>query len=331
MQWPTLEELDAAASIVYEYMQPTPQYAWAQLEQLFGMPVWVKHENVSPLGAFKMRGGLVYVRRLVAQQGPVKLVSATRGNHGQSIAFAGRANRVPVTIVVPKGNSMAKNTAMQALGADLRIGGDDFQAAREFAANLAREEGGVMVPSFHPDLVMGVASYALELLRAVPDLKRIYVPIGMGSGAAGVVYAKHALQHPVEIIGVTSAHAPAYARAFETGDCTPMAVSTWLADGLACRSPDPQAVEVIRAGVSRIVEVSDDEVVKAIRLLADTTHHMAEGAGAAAMAAALQDKDAGRLCEGPMAVVMSGGNIDTPVLKDIFSQTPCTHEALAAL
>lgn len=313
MQWPTLAQLEVAASIVYESMPATPQYTWQQLSQLFGRTVWVKHENVTPLGAFKMRGGLVYVKNLAEQQSTARLVSATRGNHGQSIAFAAAKYGLPVTIVVPEGNSESKNRAMRALGADLRVIGADFQAAREAAAHIAQTEGGVLVPSFHPDLVMGVASYALELMRAAPDLARIYVPIGMGSGAAGVCYAKAALGHKVDIVGVTSAHAPAYARAFETGDCIPMEVTTQLADGLACRSPDANAIAVLRKGLSRVVEVTDDEVKMAIRTLAETTHHLAEGAGAASMAAAMQDLQANRLDGvGPIAILMTGAILIYP-------------------
>jgi threonine dehydratase len=312
---PTLEQLERAASIVYDAMRPTPQYAWPLLREHTGCEVWVKHENHAPIGAFKVRGGLNYFHQLAqSEQPPRSVISATRGNHGQSVAFAARRQAMSVTIVVPHGNSREKNAAMRALGAELIEHGHDFQSAREHAVRLARERALHMVPSFHPLLVQGVASYSLELLRAVPDLDVVYVPIGLGSGICGMLAAREALRRKTEIVGVVSEQAPAYALSFEQSKAVEHAVTTRIADGMACRTPEPEALEQIWRGVARVVRVSDEEVEQAMGLMFTATHNVAEGAGAAGLAAIL--KECGRLGGRKAACVMSGGNVD----RDVFAR-----------
>jgi threonine dehydratase len=319
-----LADLQAAARTVHAAMPPTPQYRWPLLEAALGAragdgtETWVKHENHTPVGAFKLRGGLVYFDRLMRRgPKPAGVVSATRGNHGQSIASAARAHGVPALIVVPLGNSREKNAAMRALGAELVEHGDDFQAAREHAGTLAQSRGWQMVPSFHADLVAGVASYALELFGAQPELQTVYVPIGLGSGACGVIAARDALGLPCEVVGVVSTGAPAYALSLAQGRAVSHAVTTVLADGMACRVPDEKALAVIRREVEDVVAVTDDQVAAAMRALFADTHNVAEGAGAAALAAALlqRDKWVGR-CIG---LPLTGGNVDSSVFAQVLS------------
>lgn len=309
------EELERALATVRAAMAPTPQLAWPLLAQRLGAEVWVKHENHTPTGAFKVRGGLVYAERCRCQRPSVRgLISATRGNHGQSLAYAGRRHGLAVTILVPRGNSVEKNAAMWALGAELVEHGDDFQAAREEAERRAAAgEGLELVPPFHRDLVLGVATYALELLTAVPDLGVLYVPIGMGSGICGCVRVRDLLGLETEIVGVQSTEAPAYALSFAAGRVVTTATSETLADGMATRAPDPEALAVIRAGVARIVQVTDAEVAAAIRAYWTDTHNLAEGAGAAPLAAALKERD--RLRGRKVGLVLCGGNIDLDLFR----------------
>jgi len=310
-----LTRLEQAAAIVYQTMPPTPQYRWPLLEQALGARAWVKHENHTPVGAFKVRGGLVYFSELArASERPRGVVSATRGNHGQSVGFAARAAGLPATIVVPHGNSMEKNAAMRALGVELIEHGHDFQAAREHAQRLADERGLLMVPSFHRVLIEGVASYSLELLRAVPDLDIAYVPIGLGSGICGMIAARDALGLRTQLVGVVSEQAPAYALSFEAGRVIEHPVSTHIADGMACRVPEPEALEWLRSGCERVVQVSDASVEQAMRLMFTATHNVAEGAGAAALAAAMQER--GHIAGRKVALVLSGGNVD----RDVFAR-----------
>ena len=315
----TLAELRAAAAIVHAHVAPTPQHEWPLLRERCGMQLWVKHENHTPVGAFKLRGGLVYLERLVAGgPRPRGVASATRGNHGQSIALAAGQHGLPVTIVVPHGNSREKNAAMRALGATLIEHGDDFQAAREHAQALAEQHGWHMVPSFHADLVAGVASYALELFDALPKLDAVLVPIGLGSGACGLIAARDALQLDTEIIGVVSDGAPAYALSLEAGRVIAHEVTTQLADGMACRLPEAAALQVLQRGLSQVVQVSDAEIAAAMRLLFECTHQVAEGAGAAALAAAHKLP---RLHGRRVALVLSGGNVDRDVYARILQES----------
>ncbi len=307
---PTLAGIEAAARLVHAQFAPTPQYRWALLEQRLGTECWLKHENHNPVGAFKIRGGLTYFDQL-ARRGalPREVVSATRGNHGQSIAWAARAHGVACTIVVPLGNSVEKNAAMRALGAQLVEHGEDFQAAREHALRLSQERGAHMVPSYHPDLVCGVATYWWELLRAAPHLGAVYVPIGLGSGACAAIAARQALGHGARIVGVVSRHATTYADSLAAGRVVASPVSTVLADGMAVRVADPQALAVLAQHLDHIVQVSDDEIAAAMRALFADTHNVAEGAGAAALAGALQER--AQLAGQAVGLALTGGNVDT--------------------
>ena len=309
-----LEQLERAHEIVAAAMPPTPTHAWPLLSQRLRADVVVKHENHTPAGAFKVRGGLVYVDSLTRAQPDTRgLITATRGNHGQSVAFAGRRHGLPVTIYVPRGNSVEKNRAMAAFGADLIEHGADFQEAREEAVRHAARDGLQMVPSFHPDIVCGVATYALELFRSQPDLDILYVPIGQGSGICGCILARDLLGLTTEIVGVQSSAAPSYALSFAAGTVVNTNSADTRADGLATRSPDADALAIIRKGASRIVQISDDEIAAAIRIYWTDTHNLAEGAGAAPLAAALQEK--ARLHGKRVGLVLSGGNIDFDLFR----------------
>jgi threonine dehydratase len=300
-------------------MPPTPQYAWPLLARRTGCETWVKHENHTPIGAFKVRGGLVYMDRLARQPGGriAGVVSATRGNHGQSIAVGAARAGLPATIVVPHGNSVEKNAAMRAFGAELVEAGHDFDAARDAAQQLANDRGLVMVPSFHRDLVAGVASYALELFRAAPPLDTVYVPIGLGSGICGVIAVRDALSPSTRVVGVVSTGAPAYALSFAAGRVVATNSVDTMADGMAVRGPDAEALSVVLRGADRIVSVSDDEIEAAMRAYFEDTHQVAEGAGAAALAALLQERE--RLAGRRVGLVLSGGNIDRPVYRRVLA------------
>lgn len=316
---PTRDELDAAAALIHQHFPPTPQYRWPLLEVRLGTRCWVKHENHTPVGAFKVRGGLVYLDWLQRTQPEITgVVTATRGNHGQSIGYAAQRTGVRACVVVPHGNSIEKNAAMRALGVELIEEGADFQDSVEVADRIAVERGWHRLPSFDTRLVSGVGTYAMELLRAAPDVKTVYVPIGLGSGACGVIAARDALRHQAEVVGVVSTEAPAYARSIERGEAVSVAASTRIADGMACRTPVPAALDVLRAGLARVVLVSDDEVEQAMRHLFSDTHNAAEGAGAAALAAALQERGALR---DEIAVILCGGNVDS----DSFQRVLAAH------
>jgi threonine dehydratase len=316
MQTPSLAEMRAAAELVHTHMPPTPQIAWPLLEQRLGVKVVVKHENHTPTGAFKVRGGFVYMERYAREERartagantPRGVVSATRGNHGQSIALAGRTFGIQVTIVVPHGNSREKNAAMKAFGAELIEAGEDFDAARNVAQMMAQERGLSMIPSFHPDLVKGVGSYALELFDAFPNLDTVYCPIGLGSGICGIISARDALGLKTEVVAVVSDMADAAATSIETGVIHTTDSSRTFADGMATRVPNPDAFSIYAKGVSRVIRVSDDEIAEAIRIYHEDTHNMAEGAGAAPLAALIKEKDRqqGKTC----GVILCGGNID---------------------
>lgn len=317
----SLGDLESAARIVYAAMSPTSQQRWPLLDERCEAAVWVKHENHTPVGAFKVRGGLVYFDHLRRTQPGVKgVVAATRGNHGQSIGFAAARHGIPAAVVVPRGNSTTKNAAMRALGAELIEQGHDFQASLEASAGIAAERGWHQVPSFHQLLVNGVASYSLELLRAAPDLEVLYVPIGLGSGICGAIAARDALGSTTRIVGVVSAAAPAYARSFALGRPVSHDVSTRIADGMACRTPVADALTTIRAGVERIVEVTDDEIERAMRILFTDTHNVVEGAGAAGLAALLQEREHVRIRTA--GIVLTGANVDPQPFARILAE-PC--------
>ncbi len=310
-----IQQLERAAAVVYETFSPTSQQRWPLLDARCGTAVWVKHENHTPVGAFKVRGGLVYFAGLARQETSIKgVVAATRGNHGQSVAFAARRHGIPVAVVVPHGNSAGKNRAMQALGAEMIEHGHDFQAALEASFEIARERGWHHMPSFDERLVLGVGTYSLELLRAAPDIDALYVPIGLGSGICGAIAARDALGLRTKIVAVVASAAPAYARSLESGRIVSQDVTTRIADGMACRTPSEEALAIIRKGIERVVEVSDDEIESAMRALYDDTHNVAEGAGAAGLAALLKDRDRSR--DRPAAIVITGGNVD----RDVFAR-----------
>jgi threonine dehydratase len=318
----SLSDLEAAAALVRAVVPETPQYAWPLLGQRTGAEVWVKHENHTPIGAFKLRGGIVYLDWLVRSgRKAAGVITATRGNHGQSIALAGRRAGLAVTIVIPRGNSAEKNAAMAAFGAELIVHGRDFDEAKRHAAQLAEDRNLHYVPSFDPLLVKGVATYALELFRAAPDLHTLYVPIGMGSGICGAIAVRDLLGLETEIVGVVAAAAPAVALSFEAGRPVPTNSAATFADGLACREPDPDALAIIGKGAARIVRVEEAEIAEAMRLFWAATHNVAEGAGAAPLAALLEERD--RLRGKRVGLVCSGGNIDSDVLRAVLEgRTP---------
>ncbi len=310
----SLPELEAALRLVHESFPGTPQYPWPLLASRTGAEVWVKHENHTPTGAFKLRGGLVYAERLKRERpGVAGIVSATRGNHGQSLAWAGRRYGVSVTIVVPCGNSTEKNAAMRAFGARLVEHGADFEAARDEAVRLADAEGLEFAPSFAPDLVKGVATNSLELFRGAPPLDALYVPIGLGSGICAAIRARDLLGLQTEIIGVQSVGADCYARSLAAGHVVGLNRADTLADGIAVRLPDATAFGQIQAGAARIVSVSDAEIADAVRAYWTDTHNLAEGAGAAPLAALLQERE--RMRGKRVGLVLSGGNIDLALFR----------------
>jgi len=306
-------DLAAARALVGQHLAPTPALRWPLLEQATGVATWVKHENHLATGAFKVRGGLNFVARSLAE-GPVAgLVSASRGNHSQSLAFAGRTFGVPVTIVVPEGNSPDKNAATAALGAEVVVHGADFQEAVEHSVGLAAERGLTPVPSFHPWLVEGVASYAAELHEAVADLDVVYVPVGMGSGACANVWVRDLLGLATEVVGVVAEQAPAYALSVAAGEVVTTPSADTFVDGVACRTPHPEAVAILRAGLARVVQVSETQAAEAMALAYRATHNLPEPAGSLALAGLMAERD--RVAGKRVAVVHTGGNADFSVLS----------------
>jgi threonine dehydratase len=307
--------LDAARAVVAERLPPTPAIRWPLLEARVGAEVWVKHENHTPIGAFKIRGGLNFRARLKAERPDCPgVITATRGNHGQSVAMAAAAAGLKATVLVPHGNNPEKNAAMRAFGAELIEHGRDYQEAREHAAGLAAERRLQEIPPYHPWLVAGVGSYALELFDAVPDLDTVYVPIGMGSGICGLLAARAAMGVTTRIVGVVADAAPCYALSFEAGRPVATNASDTLADGLACRTPDATAVEAVCKGAERVVRVGEDEIVAAMGHYFTDTHNVAEGAGAAPLAALLKERD--RMAGRRVALILSGGNAD----RELFAR-----------
>jgi threonine dehydratase len=310
--------LDDAMSVVRKHLPATPQYRWPQLTAAVGAEVWVKHENHTPTSAFKIRGGVVLLDRMTSDGPAGPIVTATRGNHGQSLALASRLYGVEARIVVPEGNDPDQNAAMRAFGAEVVVHGGDFQTAREYAHELAGRTGGTLVPVFHSDLVRGVATYAAELFDAAGELDAVYVPIGMGSGICGLITVRDLLGLRTEIIGVVAAGAPAYALSFAAGQVTGTAAADTFADGVAVRSPDPQALEIIRAGATDVLQVGEESIRDAVRLMYRATHNVAEGAGAVGLAGLVADADRHR--GGRVAVVLSGGNISGSRLAGILGR-----------
>lgn len=316
----TLAALEEAAALVHRTVPPTAQHCWPLLSQRLGTEVWVKHENHTAAGAFKLRGGLVYIDRLKRREPKVTgVIAATRGNHGQSVTLAARRAGLAAIIVVPHGNSREKNAAMKAQGAELIEHGHDFQVALEHAKEIAAARGLHLLPSFDDALVEGVASYSLEFLSAVAGLDAVYVPIGLGSGICGMIAARDALGFKTDIVGVVAENAPSYALSFKAGKPVPTNSADTIADGMACRVPVPEAVRRINAGAARIVEVSEAEIKAAMRHYFTDTHNVAEGAAAAPLAAALKER--GRLAGKKVGLVLSGGNVDRDVFAGVLQES----------
>ncbi len=313
MHFATLEEIRSVAAFVGCYVAPTPQYKWPLLNQRFTSEIWVKHENHTPIGSFKIRGGLNYIRKRSLKT----LVTATRGNHGQSVAYAAATIGAKATVVAPRGNSKEKNDAMKALGAELIEHGDDFDDAKAYAESLAADRRAHYFPSIHPDLIDGVSTYALELFTTVADLDAIYVPIGLGSGICGVISAREALGCTPAIVGVVAENADAYAQSFEQKAPIQTASPTTIADGLALRVPDPRVLRTLNECISRVVRVSESEIAESMRHFFTDTHNVVEGAGAASLAAVLKE-DAERNYR-RIAVIATGGNVDTEIYRNVLS------------
>ncbi|HQR81168.1 MAG TPA: threonine dehydratase [Actinomycetota bacterium] len=314
----TSAALHAAADTIDRFMPPTPTMRWPLLDERVGMPVWVKHENHNPTGAFKVRGGLRYLARSqVEDDSPTGIVSASRGNHAQSLAFAGAAFRTPVVIVVPEGNSPDKDAATRAMGAEVVVHGKDFQSSLEHAYGLARERGYTLVPPFHQWLLEGVATYAAELYNSVPGLDTVYVPVGMGTGICANISVRDLFECDTEIVGVVAAKAPAYALSFEYGALATTPTAATFVDGVACRVPDPAALDIILRGASRFITVSEQEAAEAMVLMYRCTHNLAEPAGSLALAGLLKDRE--QASGKKVAVVHTGGNVDFDVLAGAFA------------
>jgi threonine dehydratase len=317
-----LKRLNDAAEIVRAIVPRTPSYEWPLLSQRTGATTIVKHENHTPTGSFKARGGLTYIEAL-RRSGSLGngVITATRGNHGQSIALGARRAGVRLSIVVPEGNSSEKNAAMLAFGGELSVAGRDFDESRAIATQRQAEQGLHYVPSFHPDLVVGVATYAYELFEDCPNLDSVFAPIGMGSGICGLITVRDLLGLSTEIIGVVSEHAPAFALSYGAGRVIRTDTAITFADGLACRDPQPEALHIVGQGASRIVRVSDDEIAEAIRAFYTDTHNIAEGAGAAALAALIKERESHR--NRRVAVILTGGNMDMALFAEILNgRTP---------
>ena len=314
----TLEELRAGAERVYLEMPPTPQYAWPLLAQRLGAEVWVKHENHTPTGAFKVRGGITFIDWVKAAHPDVKgIITATRGNHGQSQARAARAAGLEAVIIVPRGNALEKNAAMRGFGAELIEHGDDFDEARIEALRLAQERGLFMVPAFHPELVRGVASYALELFDAAGELDSVYVPIGCGSGICSVIAARDALGLNTKVIGVVAEGATAAKLSFEAGYLVETNQARSFADGVAVRVPVQSAFDIYSKGADRIIAVSDDLIAEAIRILWQDTHNLAEGAGAVSMAGLLLEQ--AQMKGKRVGTILCGGNMDQAMTATVLA------------
>jgi len=319
---PTKTRVAEAMDLVHRVFPGTPQYAWPLLAERTGAEVWVKHENHTPIGAFKVRGGLVFMDDLTKHGPAGGLITATRGNHGQSIALAARRYGLNATIVVPHGNSVEKNAAMRSFGADLVEHGEDFQESLEYCRDRAAADHLTMVPSFHPLLVAGVATYAMELFQEAGELDTIYVPIGLGSGICGVLTARAALGYKTEVVGVVNEAAAAYALSFEQGRPVSTNSANTMADGMACRVPNAEALEIILGHADRIVRVTDAEIKEAMRAYFTDTHQIAEGAGAASLAALMQER--GTQAGKRVGVILSGGNVDRPLFQSVLAEAgPC--------
>lgn len=318
MTLPTLSQIEDAQAIVYRSMPPTPQYSWPLLNRRLGTEAWIKHENHSPVGAFKVRGALVYVEWLKRMEPDLAgVVAATRGNHGQGVGMAARLLGLKAAIVVPKGNSIEKNLAMKAQGVELIEFGYDFQESLVYARTLADDRNWAMLDSFHERLVMGTATYALEFFKGAPPMDVIYVPIGLGSSICGVAAVRNAWGLRTEVVGVVAAESPSYALSFAQRKIVEAPAGTLIADGLACRTPNANALEAIWKNVARVVEVSDAEIADAMRAYYQDTHNVAEGAAAAPLAAALRESSSRQSRR--IGLVLTGSNVDAAVFARVLA------------
>src|SRR6187551_708475 len=315
---PDRATIESARQFIATLVPPTPQYVWPQVAAAFGTGVWLKHENHTPIGAFKARSAAMYFQKLMQREPQCPgVITATRGNHGQAVGLAAGRFKLPATVYVPQGNSIEKNNAMRALGVKLVEFGHDFQESREEAARVGAREGLHMVPAFHADIVLGVTSYWTELFRAAPDLDVVYVPVGQGSGICAAAAVRNVYSPRTQIVGVVSAHARTYAKSFAAREVVESPVETKLGDGMACRRADAGALAIMLANVSRIVEVTDSELAAAMRDIFAKTHNVAEGAGAAAYAAAWRERES--LAGKRVGLSLSGGNVDTNVFADVLA------------
>ena len=314
----TRQDLETAARFVHARMAQTPQHHWPLLSVATGAEVWVKHENHTPTGAFKVRGALTFMDWLTRTHPQVPgICTATRGNHGQGQAWAATNAELRALVYVPRGNSVEKNAAMRAFGAELVEHGDDFDTARIEAYRVAEEQGLFIVPPYHPELVRGVATYAHELFTAQPDLDTVYVPIGCGSGICGTIMARDAMGLGTRVVGVVSERAQTAKLSFEAGRLIETNSAATFADGMAVRMPVQEAFDIYSKGAERIIAVSDDEVAEAIRLYFAATHNVAEGAGAAPLAGLMQERD--RMRGKRVGVILCGGNIDTGWMQTVLA------------
>jgi threonine dehydratase len=319
MPFLTLDQVHEGRDIVHSHMPPTPTHHWPLLSARAGCEVWVKHENHTPTGAFKVRGGLVYLTKLKAAEPDCPgVISATRGNHGQSVARAAATVGLKSVIVVPHGNNPEKNAAMKAFGAELIEHGEDFQEALEFTIELAQQRGLHLVPVFHPWLLMGVATYALELFEAHGDFDSVYAPIGMGSGICGLITVRDLLGLDTKLVGIVAENAPAYALSFDAGKPVNTNTADTLADGVACRAPDAQAVKIICEGADRIVRIEEDEFLDAMAAYFVDTHNAAEGAAGGPLAGLLKERE--KMAGKKVGLIMSGGNSDRDMFRDVLAR-----------
>lgn len=315
---PGREAIESAAQFLATLVPPTPQYLWPQVTAAFGTEVWLKHENHTPIGAFKARSGAIYFRQLMEREPDCAgVITATRGNHGQAVALGARRFQLPATVYVPHGNSVEKNAAMRAQGVTLVEFGSDFQDSREEVARVAQRDGLHLVPAFHPDIVLGVSTYWAELFGAVRDLDVVYVPVGQGSGICAAAAARNVYSPGTRIVGVVSAHAACFAKSFAARRVIESPAETLLGDGMACRKPDADALAIMLTHVSRIVEVSDAELAGAMRAIFSMTHNVAEGAGAAAFAAAWRERES--LAGQRVGIAVTGGNVDSALFAAVLA------------
>ncbi len=309
----------AARKTVYRHLKPTPLIGHPLLSEWLGFPAWVKHENHNPTGSFKIRGGFNLVSHLSESEKSRGVITATRGNHGQSVALACRTYGVRCVIAVPEGNNPEKNEAMKAFGSELLVHGRDFDEARERVEQIQAEQRLRYIHSANePLLVEGVGTYALEILEELPDVDCILVPVGGGSGISGVLTAVRAAAPKVQVIGVQAANAPSIYLSWKKGEKVTTDSADTMADGLATRVPFEMTFDIIHRYVDEVVTVTEEELMEAVFRIFQTTHNVAEGAGAATTAAAFKLRS--RLAGKKVALVLSGGNITASLFQQVLER-----------